>query len=122
MLIYREHVVFLILKQHVPYVYCFTCRQADLIVTRSKAFSDCTLFVSLQRLSFNFPSIFLYAYILAPNGTNSIMIFPTSSCLIISVTFLFFLLVVACYHALYTVCIKFCIWIFCYVLVPMFCL
>ena len=46
--------------------------------------------VPLPRLSSNFLPIFLYAYVFALNATNSEMIFPSSSFLIILTTFLLF--------------------------------
>ena len=79
MLINRVHLVFLVLKQHLLSVYCFTIKQAGLVVIKLKAFRNHTLFCTFAALFSTSLSIFLYAYILALKTANSVMIFPPSS-------------------------------------------
>ena len=90
MLIYRVHLVFLILEQHLLFVYCFTLKQSSLIVIKSKTFSHYALFCTLAALIFHLFVYFVYVYIFALIATNSVMIFPPSSSFIMPVTFLFF--------------------------------
>ena len=84
----RVNLILLILKQHLPSVYCFTIKQAGLVVIKRKPFRNHTLFCTLAALSITGykmlilsvrRSVFLYAYILALKATNSVMIFPPSS-------------------------------------------
>ena len=70
--------LFHIFKQHFLSVNCFTVKDAGLTVIRRKKV------LPLQRLSSNFLSIFLCAYILALIVTNSVLVFHQvhlSSCL-----------------------------------------
>ena len=61
--------LFRIFKQHFLSVNCFTVKEAGFTVIRSKKV------LPLQRLSSNFLSIFLCAYILALIVTNSVLVF-----------------------------------------------
>ena len=60
MLIYRIHLVFLILKQHLLSVICFTHKKAGLMVIERKAFNDYTLFCAFAALIFQ---LFTYLFL-----------------------------------------------------------
>ena len=79
MLVDRVHLVFLVTKHHLLSVFCFTIKQAGLIVIKRKALSNHTLFCAFAALFLHF---FVYLSIrihLALKATNSVMIFPPSS-------------------------------------------
>ena len=84
------HLVLLILKQHLLPVYCFTIKQAGLIVIKRKAFSNHTLFCSFVALPVHFFVYFSIRIHFALNATNSVMAFPPSSSFSMLITFLFF--------------------------------
>ena len=53
----REHLVLLVLKQHLLSVYCFTIKQSGLIVIKRKALGNHTLFGTFAAL---FRHFFIY--------------------------------------------------------------
>ena len=89
-LINRVNLVLLILKRCLLPVYCFTIKQADLMIIKRKAFRNHTLLCVFAALFFSFYVYLSIAYILALKGRNSVMIFPPSSSFIRPITFLFF--------------------------------
>ena len=91
-LINRVHLVLLILKQRLLPVYCFTIKQAGLIIIKRKALRNHTLFCTF---AVHFLHFFVYLSIcihLCLKATNSLMIFPPSSSFMIPITFLFTLM------------------------------
>ena len=103
LLIYRKYLVFVILKKHLLPVYCFTVKQAGLIVIKSKTFGSYTLLCIISALIFQIVvllSFFLCIYVLALEVTNFVMIVPPSPSFIMRTTFLSFLVVAACHHSL----------------------
>ena len=79
----------LILKQHLLPLFCFTIKQACLIVIKRKAFSNHTLFYTFAALFLHFFVYLSKGIHLSLMGRNSAMIFPPSSSFTRPVTFLF---------------------------------
>ena len=100
MLIYHLHLVFLILKQQLLSLYCFSRKQAGLLVIISKDFSDYTLFCAIAELIFQ-PFIYLSASINHFAECNELFHdFSTKFSFHYVCNFLFSLLVVSCHHPL----------------------
>ena len=89
---YLLYILFMcfIFNQHLLSVYCVTFQQPGLIVIKSKAFSNNTLFFIFPAPIFRLFTKLLYARILAFNATNYVMISPPKLYFIIPLTFLFF--------------------------------
>ena len=89
MLTYREHLMFLILKQYLFLAHYFIIEQT-FIVINIRLLVTPHFFAPLQTLVFQFCLFtFLYSYIVAISITNSVMIFQPSLSFITLITFIF---------------------------------